>query len=225
MYNRRRQENYGVLLLVMQLLSFGYQNIPPVTLGTILLNVAIYLRLLNVPTISNVCISASHVISNRDVKRLILASLFHADDMHLYYNMISFLWKGKTLETILGSVYFAYLLTVFSLLTSATYVVLSHLLRLITGNFSFDHTCAVGFSGIIFALKVLTTEYTSTDSIFVMGMIPVPSKYAMWAELILISFMVPEASFLGHLSGILVGLLYAKGPLRSLMNSLYFSFA
>ncbi|XP_065322563.1 rhomboid-related protein 4-like isoform X2 [Gordionus sp. m RMFG-2023] len=155
MYNRRRQENYGVLLLVMQLLSFGYQNIPPVTLGTILLNVAIYLRLLNVPTISNVCISASHVISNRDVKRLILASLFHADDMHLYYNMISFLWKGKTLETILGSVYFAYLLTVFSLLTSATYVVLSHLLRLITGNFSFDHTCAVGFSGGIFINRIL----------------------------------------------------------------------
>src|SRR5689334_12289551 len=40
-----------------------------------------------------------------------------------------------------------------------------------------------------------------------MGMIPVPSRHVYWAELLLISIISPNASFLGHLSGILAGLL------------------
>lgn len=38
-----------------------------------------------------------------------------------------------------------------------------------------------------------------------------PTKYAYWAELVLISVVTPNASFLGHLCGILVGLAYVRG--------------
>ena len=38
-------------------------------------------------------------------------------------------------------------------------------------------------------------------------MIPVPSKHVYWAELLLISIISPNASFMGHLSGIIAGLL------------------
>ncbi|KAK8342817.1 hypothetical protein V6Z11_A08G267200 [Gossypium hirsutum] len=38
----------------------------------------------------------------------------------------------------------------------------------------------------------------------------VPARYAAWAELILIQMFVPRVSFLGHLGGILAGILYLK---------------
>ena len=38
----------------------------------------------------------------------------------------------------------------------------------------------------------------------------VPARFAAWAELILIQMFVPGVSFLGHLGGILAGLLYLR---------------
>lgn len=37
-----------------------------------------------------------------------------------------------------------------------------------------------------------------------------PGKYAAWAELLLIHLLVPNASFIGHLAGILSGLIYTS---------------
>jgi rhomboid domain-containing protein 1 len=60
-------------------------------------------------------------------------------------------------------------------------------------------TCAVGFSGVIFALKVITTHYTPdySSNSFLGGFIPIPMKYMVWAELILIQLITPNVSFLG----------------------------
>lgn len=38
------------------------------------------------------------------------------------------------------------------------------------------------------------------------------TRYAAWLELVLISILVPNASFLGHLCGILAGILYVEVP-------------
>lgn len=40
----------------------------------------------------------------------------------------------------------------------------------------------------------------------------VNTRYATWLELVLIYVMVPNASFLGHLCGILAGILYVEVP-------------
>jgi rhomboid domain-containing protein 1 len=55
------------------------------------------------------------------------------------------------------------------------------------------------FSGVIFALKVLTSEDQDAGV-----------KYAVWSELILIYLLVPGSSFMGHLAGILAGLTFSK---------------
>ncbi len=73
--------------------------------------------------------------------------------------------------------------------------------------------------GVIFALKVLTTHYDMSQVSHLMG-IPIGSKYAVWAELILIQLISPNASFVGHLAGILVGLAYINGPLLYVIQSL-----
>ena len=40
---------------------------------------------------------------------MVLSQLFHADDMHLYFNMASLLVKGRSLERRFGSFYFAWM--------------------------------------------------------------------------------------------------------------------
>lgn len=47
------------------------------------------------------------------------------------------------------------------------------------------------------------------------------AKYAVWVELVLIQLFVPNASFTGHLAGILVGMAYVYGPLKYFMDLLY----
>ncbi|KAK3093816.1 hypothetical protein FSP39_020554 [Pinctada imbricata] len=223
MIQRRRGQGLGLALLALQVMNIGVENIPPVTLATVAAQVAIFLQIGDLsrwfPSANTVCISAYRVMDRKEWQTLILGALFHADDIHLYYNMASMLWKGRQLERRFKSVYFAYLLTVFTVMTSIVYVglnvALSHLLQ----DRWYNMTCAVGFSGVLFALKVLTSHYSDPGVHRILGFIPVSSKVVYWAELVVIQMITPNASFTGHLAGILVGLLYIKGPLKIVMDS------
>lgn len=79
--------------------------------------------------------------------RLIFSAFYHATDMHLYYNMISLMYKGSLLEKKFGTPYFIYLVGVFTVLTSAVYVGLGLLATELLRDSSYITTCAVGFSG------------------------------------------------------------------------------
>ena len=68
----------------------------------------------------------------------------------------------------------------------------------------FYHQCAVGFSGVLFALKVVLSWHSSTSS--TIAGFAIPTRYAAWAELLAIQYATPQASFIGHLGGILAGL-------------------
>lgn len=80
-------------------------------------------------------------------RRLLLAPFHHADDWHLYFNMVSLLWKGMNLERRLGTAWFIYVLSVFSVLTGAVYLLLEALLTELADDQSYSQACAVGFSG------------------------------------------------------------------------------
>ncbi|XP_067668931.1 rhomboid-related protein 4-like isoform X1 [Haliotis asinina] len=220
MYNRNRRGGLGVLLLAGQIMNVGVHRIPPVTLALIAAQTAIFLNFVPqyFPSATAVCMSTYLVYYHKQWKRLILGTFFHADDMHLYFNMSSLLMKGLTLEKRFGSVYFAYLVAVFTGLTSLTYVGLNMFLENAMEDHTYSTSCAVGFSGVLFALKVLTTHYTPPGLHYALGFIPVPSRFIYWAELVLIQMVTPNASFTGHLAGIVVGLLYIKGPLKTIMD-------
>ena len=66
--------------------------------------------------------------------------------MHLYYNMASFMWKGRGLEGVFGSVYFAYVIMVFSVLTNAVMVGINIGAAELMDD-SYVSVCAAGFSG------------------------------------------------------------------------------
>lgn len=220
-YRHRRQRNYGVYLLAYQL--FNSRSIPPVTLAAILFQVVIFLGY--IPALGQhkteaMCLLPSRILHRLEWIRLLASVFMHADDMHLYFNMVSLLWKGRRLEPLLGSGRFLLLLITFAVTTSCTMVGLSYLADEIfhIGGMSFMSQCAVGFSGVLFALKVLHTTYFPYSDYNLFGWLPIPSKYACWVELLLLQMVTPNASFIGHLSGILVGLAYTMGPLKTLVD-------
>ncbi|XP_031452217.1 rhomboid-related protein 4 isoform X2 [Phasianus colchicus] len=216
MHRRQGRVNAGLLLLLYQISQVGLQNIPSVTLAVLVLNVFFFLN--PVRPLHEACISVREAFYRQNWQRLLLSPVHHVDDWHLYYNMISMLWKGIMLERKLGSVWFAYIIAVFSVLTGVVYVLLELMLVKILNDPSYEMSCAVGFSGVLFALKVLNNHYNPGRVSSVLGL-QISSKYACWAELVAIHFISPGTSFAGHLAGILVGLMYTMGPLKKIMKA------
>ena len=233
MFGRRRRGwgggggDIGLFLLFFQVMNFfrSTNEFLPVTFGVLGVNVIAFLRpdinlgsnRIHWPSVTSSCISVQTVYYQQEWMRIIFAPFIHMDSFHLYYNMASFIWKARTLEKHYGSGYFAYMIAAFSVLTSSLYLVINYGAADITDTWYYVRTCAVGFSGVIFALKVVTTHLTPSGASYVMG-IPIPSRLAVWAELGLISLLFPGVSFVGHLAGILVGLAFVSGPLKKIMD-------
>ncbi|GJP49596.1 hypothetical protein CLOM_g8783 [Closterium sp. NIES-68] len=207
-----------VYVMALQALHQFFQQpySPPVTLALIALMAGIHFRPAGfledgLPHVSEICMNPALVVQERNWRRLLLSVLFHADDAHLIFNMVSFLWKGVHLERRHGSPRFAALVAAFALFSQALHVAAARLLSdVLAVHTPFYIECSVGFSGVLFALKTVMNADSPTHS-SVYGFV-LPTKYAAWAELLLIQLLVPEASFLGHLCGILAGLIYLHGP-------------
>ncbi|KAA8579383.1 hypothetical protein FQN60_016813 [Etheostoma spectabile] len=177
----QRSFQLGLLLLVVQLFHEGLGNIPAVTLAVLGFNVYLYMFPAAPPI--KACVSLQRVYWDKDWGRLFLSPLHHVDDWHLYFNMVSFIWKGIRLEGRLGAAWFLYLLSVFFLLYGPVYLL----------------------------LQVALTQLVEDSDPFV-------AFKDDWAELVLIYLIAPGTSLVGHLAGILVGLLYTWGPLKTIMK-------
>lgn len=228
--------------MVLMLLMHIYREIerlphkPPVTIGLLAANIVPFIFDMNIFgfNLSNIeqnCIQPRIIVQGLldrykptiALNRLILPAFMHADDRHLYYNMLSLCWKGINLERELGSSEFLQLVAFSLVVSHSLMIALAHGLYL-SGFHDYQsgyNTCAIGFSAVLFSLKYVWNQMCPEVN-NVMGF-AVPSKYAAWAELVVISLITPNASFIGHLSGILAGILYLHGYKtlrRVLSNSL-----
>lgn len=89
---------------------------------------------------------------NPELQRLLISPFIHGDDVHLFSNMGSFLFKGVALELTMGTQAFAGLLG-FALLASQLLMVLAAWVLLVVFEVpSPMQACSVGFSGVLFAL-------------------------------------------------------------------------
>lgn len=185
---------------------------PPVTAGLLVANTLIYLRpaFLDslLPTLDQVWFNPQLIVEHRDLKRFFLSAFYHIGEPHLVYNMISLLWKGIQLETSMGSIEFASMVAALLGMSQGITLLLAKSLLLFDYKRAYYSEYSVGFSGVLFALKVVlnsrSDNYTSLHGLIV------PAKHAAWFELILIQMFVPGVSFLGHLGGILAGILYLR---------------
>lgn len=142
-------------------------------------------------------------------------------------NMTSTMAMGKMLERRIGTI-MTYLTIAYGiLLSSCLYVTVSWLLSVVCGYAPLMKRNCVGFSGVIFHLSVLETNHgitnnvdngrTTTRSVF--GLFEVSSRAYPYALLVAIQFIMPHVSFLGHLSGIIIGTMQCHGLLDRLFPS------
>ncbi|XP_061361626.1 rhomboid-like protein 14, mitochondrial [Gastrolobium bilobum] len=231
--NGRRVSRGMLPLLALHTFSEYYRSDrkPPVTAALIAANTLIYIRpsLLNsiIPSIDEVWFNPHLILKNKDLKRFFLSPFYHIGEPHLVYNMLSLLWKGFQLETAMGSLEFASMVASLLALSQGFTLMLSKsLLLFFEYERAYYNEYAVGFSGVLFALKVVLNSRSENYS-YVHGVL-VPSRYAAWAELVLIQMFVPGVSFIGHLGGIFAGLVYLRlrgnysgpDPLAFLMRGL-----
>lgn len=195
---------------------FGLENIPPATLGLVGLNVVVWINPsgLDLGRTSDACLLPALVVDNFELKRLILSAFHHLSDMHLYYNMSSLLYKGRTLELSLGTDRFLTMVAKLVPVTSVIHVVLAAILR-IFGYDSAWTTCAAGFSGVLFGMKMVLQHSQGGTVSFYSISVPAPESLMYWTEMLLLQFFMPGISIVGHVAGAVAGSLYASGLLDS----------
>lgn len=157
-------------------------------------------------------VSYDAVVSGGQHWRLLTSSFTHISFLHLMFNMSS-LWSLGVIETLpgvgLGIRYYLHntlvLLILSSLLVLAIYHVLIH-------RFNLDYykqVTAVGYSCVVFGWMTILAVKRPSSKLNLFGLLSLPISYAPFESLVFTSIIVPQASFLGHLSGIVVGYLVA----------------
>ncbi|KZV56952.1 hypothetical protein F511_14960 [Dorcoceras hygrometricum] len=212
---RRINRGKGGMLALLLVHAFGeYWRLdrkPPVTAGLIAANTLIYLRprFLQpiLPSINQVWFNPHLILKHKDLNRFLLSAFYHVSESHLFYNMMSLLWKGTQLEGAMGSVKFASMVASLVGMSQGITLLLAKALLLFDYERPYYNEYSAGFSGVLFAMKVVLYSEGYDNYTYVHGLM-VPARYAAWAELILIQMFVPGVSFLGHLGGVLAGLLY-----------------
>jgi membrane associated rhomboid family serine protease len=161
---------------------------------------------------SNLGVSYDAVVSGGQHWRLLTSSFTHISFLHLIFNMSS-LWSLGVVESLanlgLGIRFYLHntlvLLILSSLLVLGIYHILIH-------QFKLDYyrqVTAVGYSCVVFGWMTILAVKRPSSKLNLFGVLSLPISYAPFESLVFTSIIVPQASFLGHLSGILVGYLVA----------------
>lgn len=149
---------------------------------------------------------------------LLASSYFHLSFFHIFWNMSVWVYYGGVYERKWGSAKFALNIFISGLLSNLIHVLLAGVISYIPFQPEFIYntfvrTCSVGISGVLFfliSLDCFDPELPPNSGQQIFGLMPVPKKYYPWIMLALMQLMVKNVSFLGHLGGLLLGLMYAR---------------
>lgn len=142
------------------------------------------------------------VIYKGEIYRIITSAFLHGGALHLGVNMLSTMTVGTSLERRLGTARMGALLLCATLLCGTVHCALAILLP--GPQYMRQHS--LGFSGVLFAILV-SESWRSNSSRSIFGMVDVPARYYPIAALVAMQVLIPNVSFLGHLAGLLVGIL------------------
>jgi rhomboid domain-containing protein 1 len=151
--------------------------------------------------------------------RLLTHAFIHIDFYHLLFNLISFTPLALTLEKRVGSLQALHLYTLFAQVTGGIMFFVSWVLSfVIDGVWS---GCTAGLSSVVFALLMKECMERKDSSMYAISvlttsklfnLVTIPTLAYPWVSLLLAQFLIPRASFLGHLSGIAVGFACTSAP-------------
>jgi len=152
--------------------------------------------------------------------RFLTAPFFHAGILHILLNMFSYQSLGAYFERTKGTIHYIYLIFLFALGSSSIQFLMAFILghNPVVEYTPYLYQCSVGFSAVLFCLLVIECHnLEGTRSLF--GLISLRAKLYPWILLVVLQFIMPNLSFLGHLSGMLVGYLYIYDYLSFLQPS------
>jgi len=151
--------------------------------------------------------------------RVVTSAFLHGGLMHIGMNMMTLFAMGPSVEGILGTVTFVLLIVATVLLEGLLYVGMCMVGWAATGDPSWLHTYAVGFSGVLFMLAVEEASLSPRPTRSVFGLFSVPTRLYPWVLLVLMQVVMPNISFFGHLAGLLVGVLHVGRALSWILPS------
>ena len=149
--------------------------------------------------------------------RIITSAFSHVSVVHLVFNM-SALWSLGAVEQLLGFQYYLHytvvLVVLSGLLVLGTYHVMIQRFKVEY----FRRVTAVGYSCVVFGWMTILAAKQPSSKLNLFGVLSLPISFAPFESLIFTSIMVPQASFIGHLSGIVVGYAIAWGLIHGMNN-------
>ena len=180
-------------------------------------SLAFVYQIIGDPNLVDYTMCPRNVIYLHEFYRIITSAFFHGSIMHLGMNMMSTYAIGNAIERRFGTLYYFFTVTWGIVLTSFIYIFIASVIFWaldLEGPF-LQHS--VGFSGVIFQLSVIESDSSPDTHRSVFGFAQVPITLYPWAMLLAAQFIMPNISFLGHLSGILLGTLQTFGMLNYLL--------
>lgn len=154
-----------------------------------------------------ITINPYSVIAKGEVWRLVTSMFGHLGILHLVMNMMSLTFLGMTLETTIGTLSFFYHIVIFGIAANLVYVGIAYMMAF-GGDGSLVVSQALGFSGVLFVLIVIDVDLSGGDQRSIFGLFAVPAWLYPWVMLVFMSMLMPNVSFIGHFSGIVVGYMY-----------------
>ncbi|KAI3973326.1 hypothetical protein MKX01_020701 [Papaver californicum] len=172
-------------------------------------------------------IGYSHVGLNYDSAleghhwRIITSAFSHISVIHLVFNM-SALWSLGVVENLdvmgLGVEFYLHYTLVLVVLSGGLVLGTYHVLIQKFKLEYFRRVTAVGYSCVVFGWMTILAVKQPSSKLNLFGVLSLPISFAPFESLIFTSIMVPQASFLGHLSGIIVGYSIGWGLIHGMNN-------
>ncbi|XP_010526188.1 PREDICTED: RHOMBOID-like protein 13 [Tarenaya hassleriana] len=153
--------------------------------------------------------------------RIITSAFSHISVLHLVFNM-SALWSLGVVEQLghagLGAGYYLHYTLVLIVLSGVLVLGIYHLLIVRFKVDYFRRVTAVGYSCVVFGWMTILSVKQPSSKLDLFGFLSLPISFAPFESLVFTSIIVPQASFLGHLSGILVGYAISWGMIGGMNN-------
>lgn len=192
---------------------------PPTSLTVVVLCCWLHLLHSTVgPPLPAVTLCPRLVLGLGEYYRLLTSAVYHGGLLHLGMNSMSMLAIGGLLEKRVGTTALMVTICYIMVLTSALYVTVAWIAyEFLNHHQGMMYQHSVGFSGVLFHLSVLECHYGPLQARSLFGMISVSPALYPWVLLVALQFIMPNLSFWGHLSGILVGTAQAHGYLNMIL--------
>jgi membrane associated rhomboid family serine protease len=152
-------------------------------------------------------------ITNLQAYRIISTAFFHLSLMHIAFNSMTLHNVGSVIEARVGTISFA-LCTLILIPACGVMNVASSLMSNAVGYDQSMKECAAGFSGVLFAYVTIQALHRDGGSYSIYGFFTVPAKWYPLCMLVITQILLPQSSFVGHLGGILAGLMYSVAESR-----------